>query len=170
VGAENIDKVIRIDQSPIGRTPRSNPATYTGVFTAIRDIYGHAAGGARARFTSRDDFPSTSPAPAARPARAKASAHRDETFCPDVYVLCEVCGGRVYNHETLAVKYNGDISLSPICWRCRSPTRCHSRKHSADKTKAANSGRRRPRLHSSRSICVTTLPGGEAQRIKLPAN
>ena len=73
-GAENIDKVIRIDQSPIGRTPRSNPATYTGVFTHIRELYAMLAGVARARLQGRAGSPSTLRADAARLARAKASA------------------------------------------------------------------------------------------------
>ena len=72
-GTEHIDKVIQIDQSPIGRTPRSNPATYTGVFTHIRDLLRHAAGVARARLQGRAASPSMWPADAAKPARARAS-------------------------------------------------------------------------------------------------
>ena len=73
-GVDQLDKVIQIDQSPIGRTPRSNPATYTGVFTAIRDPLRPASGVARARLQARTLPPSTSRADAARPARATASA------------------------------------------------------------------------------------------------
>ena len=103
-GAEYIDKVIRIDQSPIGRTPRSNPATYTGVFTHIRDLYamlpesrerGYKAG--------RFSFNVTG----GRCERCQGEGERriEMNFLPDVYVLCEVCGGKRYNHETLAVKF-----------------------------------------------------------------
>ena len=105
-GMENLDKVIDIDQSPIGRTPRSNPATYTGVFTDIRELYaqtqeaklkGYGAGrfsfnvkGGRCEACEGDGI-------------IKIEMH----FLPDVYVPCEVCKGRRYNHETLEVKYKG---------------------------------------------------------------
>ena len=103
---ENLDKVIAIDQSPIGRTPRSNPATYTGVFTDIRELFastqeaklkGYSAGrfsfnvkGGRCESCEGDGI-------------IKIEMH----FLPDVYVPCEVCKGRRYNHETLEVKYKG---------------------------------------------------------------
>ena len=105
-GMENLDKVIAIDQSPIGRTPRSNPATYTGVFTDIRELFastqeaklkGYSAGrfsfnvkGGRCESCEGDGI-------------IKIEMH----FLPDVYVPCEVCKGRRYNHETLEVKYKG---------------------------------------------------------------
>jgi len=158
------DKVIRIDQSPIGRTPRSNPATYTGVFTAIRDIYAMLPE-ARERGYKPGRFPSTSPAAAARPARAKGQRRIEMNFLPDVYVLCEVCGGRRYNHETLAVKYNGNSSRR-FAGDAGLPTRCPFSKHSADKTKLqtlvdVGLGY----IHLGQS--AVTLSGGEAQRIKL---
>jgi excinuclease ABC subunit A len=105
-GAENIDKVIRIDQSPIGRTPRSNPATYTGVFTADSRSLRHAAGVARARLQGGtlllQRFRRT-----LRSLPGRGQRRIEMNFLPDVYVLCEVCGGKRYNHETLAVKYKG---------------------------------------------------------------
>jgi excinuclease ABC subunit A len=107
VGAENIDKVIRIDQSPIGRTPRSNPATYTGVFTAIREIYAMLPEARERGYKAGTVFLQRSRRPL-RGLPGRRQRRIEMNFLPDVYVLCEVCGGRRYNHETLAVKYNGN--------------------------------------------------------------
>jgi excinuclease ABC subunit A len=105
-GAENIDKVIRIDQSPIGRTPRSNPATYTGVFTAIRDLYAMLPE-ARERGYKAGRFSFNVPGGRCEACQGEGQRRIEMNFLPDVYVLCEVCGGKRYNHETLAVKYKG---------------------------------------------------------------
>src|SRR6202043_994752 len=106
-GAENIDKVIRIDQSPIGRTPRSNPATYTGVFTAIRDIYAMLPE-SRERGYKPGRFSFNVPGGRCEACQGEGQRRIEMNFLPDVYVLCEVCSGRRYNRETLAVKYNGN--------------------------------------------------------------
>ena len=105
-GLENIDKIINIDQSPIGRTPRSNPATYTGVFDEIRDIFA-ATNEAKMRGYSKGRFSFNVPG-----GRCEAcggdGVHRIEMhFLADVYVPCEVCKGKRYNYETLEVKYKG---------------------------------------------------------------
>jgi len=105
VGIDQIDKAIEIDQSPIGRTPRSNPATYTGVFTAIRDLFAQLPE-SRERGYKPVDSPSTCRAGDAR--LAKRRQRRIEmNFLPDVYVLCDVCNGRRYNQETLSVRFKG---------------------------------------------------------------
>jgi excinuclease ABC subunit A len=105
-GSENIDKVIRIDQSPIGRTPRSNPATYTGVFTAIRDLYAMLPE-ARERGYKAGRFSFNVPGGRCEACQGEGQRRIEMNFLPDVYVQCEVCGGKRYNHETLAVKYKG---------------------------------------------------------------
>ena len=105
-GMEQLDKVIDIDQSPIGRTPRSNPATYTGVFDQIRDLFA-ATKDAKERGYKKGRFSFN-----AKGGRCEACAGAGITkiemhFLPDVYVPCEVCGGKRYNRETLEVKYKG---------------------------------------------------------------
>ncbi len=105
-GAENIDKVIRIDQSPIGRTPRSNPATYTGVFAQIRDLYAMLPE-SRERGYKPGRFSFNVTGGRCEACQGEGQRRIEMSFLPDVYVLCEVCGGRRYNHETLAVKYKG---------------------------------------------------------------
>ena len=106
LGVEKLDKVIDIDQSPIGRTPRSNPATYTGVFDQIRDLFA-ATKDAKERGYKKGRFSFN-----AKGGRCEACAGAGITkiemhFLPDVYVPCEVCGGKRYNRETLEVKYKG---------------------------------------------------------------
>ena len=103
-GAENIDKVIRIDQSPIGRTPRSNPATYTGVFTHIRDLYAMLPE-SRERGYKAGRFSFNVSGGRCEHCQGEGERRIEMNFLPDVYVLCEVCGGKRYNHETLAVKF-----------------------------------------------------------------
>ena len=104
---EYLDKVINIDQSPSWRTPRSNPATYTGVFNDIRELFCLHSGRLRCAATAQDAFRSTSRAAAARPARATALIKIEMHFLPDVYVPCDVCKGKRYNKETLEVRYKG---------------------------------------------------------------
>ena len=105
-GTENIDKVIRIDQSPIGRTPRSNPATYTGVFAQIRDLYAMLPE-SRERGYKPGRFSFNVSGGRCEACQGEGQRRIEMNFLPDVYVLCEVCGGKRYNHETLAVKYKG---------------------------------------------------------------
>ena len=103
-GAENIDKVIRIDQSPIGRTPRSNPATYTGVFTHIRDLYAMLPE-SRERGYKAGRFSFNVSGGRCEHCQGEGERRIEMNFLPDVYVLCEVCGGKRYNHETLQVRF-----------------------------------------------------------------
>ncbi|GGH13187.1 excinuclease ABC subunit UvrA [Silvibacterium dinghuense] len=105
-GFENIDKAIRIDQSPIGRTPRSNPATYTGVFTAIRDLFAMLPE-SRERGYKAGRFSFNVAGGRCEACQGDGQRRIEMNFLPDVYVQCEVCNGRRYNHETLAVKFNG---------------------------------------------------------------
>jgi excinuclease ABC subunit A len=105
-GVEHIDKAIRIDQSPIGRTPRSNPATYTGVFTAIRDLFAMLPE-ARERGYKPGRFSFNVAGGRCEACQGDGQRRIEMNFLPDVYVQCEVCNGRRYNQETLAVKFNG---------------------------------------------------------------
>jgi excinuclease ABC subunit A len=106
LGIENIDKVIDIDQSPIGRTPRSNPATYTGVFTPIRDLFARAPE-ARMRGYEKGRFSFNVKGGRCEACKGDGIIKIEMHFLPDVYVPCEVCKGRRYNRETLEVKYKG---------------------------------------------------------------
>src|SRR5271154_5902741 len=105
-GAELIDKVIRIDQSPIGRTPRSNPATYTGIFAAVRDLYAMLPE-SRERGYKPGRFSFNVAGGRCEACQGEGQRRIEMNFLPDVYVQCEVCNGRRYNQETLAVKFNG---------------------------------------------------------------
>lgn len=105
-GMENLDKVIDIDQSPIGRTPRSNPATYTGVFTDIRELYAQTQE-AKLKGYSAGRFSFNVKGGRCEACEGDGIIKIEMHFLPDVYVPCEVCKGRRYNHETLEVKYKG---------------------------------------------------------------
>src|SRR5260221_5702548 len=116
-GSELVDKVIRIDQSPIGRTPRSNPATYTGMFAQIRDLYAMLPE-SRERGYKPGRFSFNVSGGRCEACQGEGQRRIEMNFLPDVYVQCEVCGGRRYNQETLAVKYKGfsiaDLLESPV--------------------------------------------------------
>ncbi len=105
-GLEQIDKAVRIDQSPIGRTPRSNPATYTGVFTAIRDLFAMLPE-SRERGYKAGRFSFNVAGGRCEACQGDGQRRIEMNFLPDVYVQCEVCNGRRYNQETLVVKFNG---------------------------------------------------------------
>jgi excinuclease ABC subunit A len=105
-GLENFDRCINVDQAPIGRTPRSNPATYTKVFDAIRDVFAQTTD-ARARGYTKSRFSFNTKGGRCESCGGQGSVRMEMNFLPDVYVTCEVCEGRRYNAETLAVKYKG---------------------------------------------------------------
>ena len=105
-GLENIDKIINIDQSPIGRTPRSNPATYTGVFDSIRDIFA-GTNDAKLRGYDKGRFSFNVKGGRCENCNGDGLIKIEMHFLPDIYVPCEVCKGKRYNHETLQVKYKG---------------------------------------------------------------
>ena len=106
LGVEQLDKIIDIDQSPIGRTPRSNPATYTGVFDMIRDLFATTAD-AKARGYKKGRFSFNVKGGRCEACSGDGIIKIEMHFLPDVYVPCEVCGGKRYNRETLEVKYKG---------------------------------------------------------------
>ena len=106
LGIEQLDKIIDIDQSPIGRTPRSNPATYTGVFDLIRDLFA-ATADAKARGYKKGRFSFNVKGGRCEACSGDGILKIEMHFLPDVYVPCEVCGGKRYNRETLEVKYKG---------------------------------------------------------------
>jgi excinuclease ABC subunit A len=163
-GAENIDKVIRIDQSPIGRTPRSNPATYTGVFTAIRDLYAMLPE-SRERGYKAGRFSFNVTGGRCEACQGEGQRRIEMNFLPDVYVLCEVCGGRRYNQETLAVKYNGyaiaDLLEMPVSDALPIVENIPQVKQKLQTLVDVGLGY----IHLGQS--AVTLSGGEAQRIKL---
>ena len=163
-GAENIDKVIRIDQSPIGRTPRSNPATYTGVFTHIRDLYAMLPE-SRERGYKPGRFSFNVAGGRCEACQGEGQRRIEMNFLPDVYVQCEVCGGRRYNQETLAVKYKGysiaDLLETPVSEALPILENIPQIKQKLQTIVDVGLGY----LHLGQS--AVTLSGGEAQRIKL---
>ena len=163
-GAANIDKVIRIDQSPIGRTPRSNPATYTGVFAQIRDLYAMLPE-SRERGYKPGRFSFNVTGGRCEACQGEGQRRIEMSFLPDVYVLCEVCGGRRYNHETLAVKYKG-YSIADLLEMPASdalPILENIPQVRQKLQTLVDVGLGYIRLGQS----AVTLSGGEAQRIKL---
>ncbi|MGI4829231.1 MAG: excinuclease ABC subunit UvrA [Janthinobacterium lividum] len=163
-GADQFDKVIQIDQSPIGRTPRSNPATYTGVFTAIRDLFAMLPD-SRERGYKAGRFSFNVAGGRCEACQGEGQRRIEMNFLPDVYVLCEVCNGRRYNQETLAVKFNGysiaDILELPIedaVPILKDIPAVHQRLATLVDVGLGY-------IHLGQS--ATTLSGGEAQRMKL---
>ncbi|HZP22972.1 MAG TPA: excinuclease ABC subunit UvrA [Terriglobales bacterium] len=163
-GTEFVDKVIRIDQSPIGRTPRSNPATYTGVFTAIRDLYAMLPE-SRERGYKAGRFSFNVPGGRCEACQGEGERRIEMNFLPDVYVLCEVCGGKRYNHETLAVKYKGysiaDVLETPVADALPILENVPQIRQKLQTLVDVGLGY----IHLGQS--AVTLSGGEAQRIKL---
>ncbi|HEX4169851.1 MAG TPA: excinuclease ABC subunit UvrA [Bryobacteraceae bacterium] len=164
VGLENIDKVIEIDQSPIGRTPRSNPATYTGVFGPIREIYAMLPE-SRERGYKAGRFSFNVKGGRCEACQGDGLKRIEMNFLPDVYVTCDVCRGRRYNTETLQVKYRGksiaDLLESTVDEALESLTnipQVHAKLKTLTEVGLGY-------LHLGQSS--TTLSGGEAQRIKL---
>ena len=163
-GTEFIDKVIQIDQSPIGRTPRSNPATYTGVFTYIRDLFAMLPE-SRERGYKAGRFSFNVAGGRCEACQGEGQRRIEMNFLPDVYVLCEVCGGKRYNHETLAVKYKGysiaDVLESPVADALPILENFPQIKQKLQTLVDVGLGY----IHLGQS--AVTLSGGEAQRIKL---
>jgi excinuclease ABC subunit A len=163
-GTEFIDKVIGIDQSPIGRTPRSNPATYTGVFTQIRDLYAMLPE-SRERGYKAGRFSFNVAGGRCEACQGDGQRRIAMNFLPDVYVLCEVCGGKRYNRETLAVRYKGhsiaDLLETPVADALPILENIPQIKQKLQTLVDVGLGY----IHLGQS--AVTLSGGEAQRIKL---
>ena len=164
VGAEHIDKVVNIDQSPIGRTPRSNPATYAGLFTPIRELFA-ATPEARARGYAPGRFSFNVPGGRCEACRGDGVVRVEMHFLPDVYVRCDVCQGRRYDRETLGVRYRGK-TVHEVLGMTAAEARAFF-----DPIPAV--ARRLQTLievglgYIGLGQSATTLSGGEAQRMKL---
>ncbi len=163
-GIENIDKVINIDQSPIGRTPRSNPATYTGLFDLIRDVFAQLPE-AKVRGFQKGRFSFNVKGGRCEACSGDGILKIEMHFLPDVYVPCEVCGGKRYNRETLEVKYKGksiadvlDMTIDEACVFFENQPRLMQKLNTMKEV-----GLGYVKLGQS----STTLSGGEAQRVKL---
>ena len=163
-GLEQVDKVINIDQSPIGRTPRSNPATYTGVFDLIRDLFAGTPD-AKARGYKKGRFSFNVKGGRCEACAGDGILKIEMHFLPDVYVPCEVCGGKRYNRETLEVRYKGKNIYAVLTLTVEA---------AVDFFEHVPSIRRK--METLRDVGLsyirlgqpsTELSGGEAQRIKL---
>ena len=163
-GLHNIDKVINIDQSPIGRTPRSNPATYTGVFDLIRDIFA-TTNEAKMRGYQKGRFSFNVPGGRCEACNGDGIIKIEMNFLSDVYVPCEVCKGKRYNHETLEVKYKVKSIADVLDMTVEEAV-----------TFFENVPRIKNKIQTLKEVGLgyiklgqssTTLSGGEAQRVKL---
>lgn len=164
LGLDQFDKVINIDQSPIGRTPRSNPVTYTGVFSAIRDLYASLPE-AKARGYKAGRFSFNVSGGRCENCCGDGIIKIEMHFLPDIYVPCEVCGGKRYNRETLEVKYKGksisdvlDMTIEEACEFFENIPKIRNKLVTLNEV-----GLSYIKLGQS----STTLSGGEAQRVKL---
>ena len=163
-GVEQLDKVINIDQSPIGRTPRSNPATYTGVFDMIRDLFASTPD-AKAKGYKKGRFSFNVKGGRCEACSGDGILKIEMNFLPDIYVPCEVCGGKRYNRETLDVKYKGksiydvlDMTVEDALEFFRNIPTIHRKIQTLYDVGLSYVKLGQP---------STTLSGGEAQRIKL---
>ena len=163
-GVEQLDKIIAIDQSPIGRTPRSNPATYTGVFDLIRDLFASTSD-AKAKGYNKGRFSFNVKGGRCEACSGDGIIKIEMHFLPDVYVPCEVCGGKRYNRETLEVKYKGKSIYDVLNMTVEEALKFFENVPSiARKIETLNDvGLSYIRLGQP----STELSGGEAQRIKL---
>ena len=164
LGAEQIDKIIDIDQSPIGRTPRSNPATYTGVFTPIREIFA-ATQEARSRGYQPGRFSFNVKGGRCEACAGDGVIKGEMHFLPDVYVTCEVCGGKRYNRETLDIRYKGknisevlEMTVEDACEFFAAVPSIHGKLQTLMDVGLS---------YITLGQNATTLSGGEAQRVKL---
>ena len=164
VGIDKLDKVIDIDQSPIGRTPRSNPATYTGVFDQIRDLFATTPD-AKAKGYKKGRFSFNVKGGRCEACSGDGILKIEMNFLPDVYVPCEVCGGKRYNRETLEVKYKGKSIFDVLDMTVEEALKFFENMPSIKR-----------KIESLNDVGLsyvklgqpsTTLSGGEAQRIKL---
>lgn len=163
-GLENFDKIIAIDQQPIGRTPRSNPATYTGVFTMIRDLFA-ATPDAKEKGYKSGRFSFNVAGGRCEHCQGDGVIQIEMHFLPDIFVPCEVCGGKRYNRETLEVKYKGknisdvlEMTVEESAEFFKPVTSIHNKLSTL-----CDVGMGYIKLGQS----ATTLSGGEAQRVKL---
>lgn len=163
-GIEHLDKVLEMDQSPIGRTPRSNPATYTGLFTPIRDLYSQMAE-SKIRGYGPGRFSFNVKGGRCESCRGDGLVKIEMHFLPDVYVPCDICKGRRYNRETLEVRYRArsiadvlDMSVAEALEFFEHQPRI---RHKLELLNDVGLGY----IHLGQS--ATTLSGGEAQRVKL---
>ncbi|MEF3311437.1 excinuclease ABC subunit UvrA [Paenibacillus sp. GYB004] len=166
VGLEHIEKVIEIDQSPIGRTPRSNPATYTGMFDDIRDVFS-ATNESKVRGYKKGRFSFNVKGGRCEACRGDGIIKIEMHFLPDVYVPCEQCKGKRYNRETLDIKYKGksiaevlELTIEDGCEFFRNIPRIHRKLQTLLDVGLGYMKLGQP---------ATTLSGGEAQRVKLAA-
>ena len=163
-GLEQVDKIINIDQSPIGRTPRSNPATYTGVFDLIRDIFA-ATEEAKLRGYQKGRFSFNVPGGRCESCNGDGVHKIEMHFLPDIYVPCEVCKGKRYNRETLEVKYKGKTIADVLDMTVEEALEFFD--------KIPKIKQKLQTLYDVGLIYIklgqpsTTLSGGEAQRVKL---
>ncbi len=163
-GMDKLDKVINIDQSPIGRTPRSNPATYTGVFDLIRDLFA-ATSDAKAKGYKKGRFSFNVKGGRCEACRGDGIIKIEMNFLPDVYVPCEVCGGRRYNRETLDVKYKGKSIYDVLEMTVEEALEFF--KHVPTIQRKIQTMYDVGLSYVKLGQPSTTLSGGEAQRIKL---
>jgi excinuclease ABC subunit A len=163
-GAEQIDKVVRIDQSPIGRTPRSNPATYTQVFSPIRDLFAMLPE-ARERGYKPGRFSFNVGGGRCEACQGDGQRRIEMNFMPDVYVQCEVCNGRRYNQETLAVKFKGNSIADILELTIEDALTVLSDVPQVRQKLQTLVDVGLGYVHLGQS--ATTLSGGEAQRMKL---
>ena len=163
-GLEQLDKVVHVDQAPIGRTPRSNPATYTGVFDKIRSLFAETPE-AKTRGYQPGRFSFNVKGGRCENCQGDGTIKIEMNFLPDVYVPCEVCGGSRYNRDTLSVLYKGKSISDVLSMSIEEATEFFEPIQSIHRYMATlnDVGLGYVRLGQS----ATTLSGGEAQRVKL---
>jgi excinuclease ABC subunit A len=163
-GVQHIDKVIDIDQSPIGRTPRSNPATYTGLYTHIRDLYTQMPE-AKIRGYKAGRFSFNVPGGRCEACEGDGVKRIEMNFLPDVYVLCDVCKGKRYNRETLQVMYKGKSISDVLEMTVAEAVEFFSEIPTLQRKLRTLFDVGLGYIHLGQQ--ATTLSGGEAQRVKL---